>query len=268
MDNLVIPEQLRPFIPLILNLAYAFTIFIVGWLGSKWARFLSFRVLRKTEVDETLARFLASTTQYVVLAVTVIVALDRVGIETTSLVALLASASLAIGLALQGSLSNFAAGVMILFFRPFTLGERITAAGHTATVDSIGLFATTMLTPDNEKIIVPNSSITGGSIVNLTTRGTLRGNIEVGVAYGTDLRQAMKTMKDACQRADLVLSEPEPSVASVGFGASALGFVVQPWAKSGHYTTMLHNVRLALDEDLKAAGIEIPFDQIVVHRST
>ena len=268
MGNTLFPEQLRPFIPLILNLVYALIIFIIGWLGSKWAHFLSLRVLRKTEVDEALCRFLASMSRYLVLAATFIVALDRVGIETTSLVALLASAGLAIGLALQGSLSNFASGVMILFFRPFTLGDWIHAAGHSASVNNIGLFATTLLTPNNEKIIVPNNSITAGSIVNHTSLGTRRGNIEIGVAYGTDLQQAMETMKAACRRVESVLPEPEPSVFFTGFGASALDFVVRPWANNKEYGSMLHNVRLALYEDLNAAGIEIPFDQIVVHGSS
>ncbi|MEE8589784.1 MAG: mechanosensitive ion channel family protein, partial [Spirochaetia bacterium] len=197
MDTLV-PEQLRPFMPLIINIIYAIIIFVVGWTISRWVHVLLLKALKKAEIDEALTRFLASISQYLVLAATVIVALDKVGIETTSLVALLATTGLAIGLALQGSLAHFASGVMILFFRPFALGDWITAGGQAGKVDDIGLFATTILTPDNEKIILPNSAITDGSIVNHTTRGTRRGNIELGIAYGSDLAQAMEVMLKSC----------------------------------------------------------------------
>ena len=266
MDNLV-PEQLRPFMPLIINIVYAIIIFIIGWSASRWVHVLLLKVLKKSEIDEALARFLASISQYLVLAATVIVALDKVGIETTSLVALLATAGLAIGLALQGSLANFASGVMILFFRPFTLGDRITAGGQTGSVEDIGLFATTVLTPNNERIILPNSSVTDGSIVNHTTRGTLRGNIELGIAYGSDLAQAMEVMLKSCNQVDQVLEDPEPSVFFSGFGASSLDFIVRPWARTSEVGAMLHNVRIALYDNLNAAGIEIPFDQIVVHQA-
>ena len=266
MDTLV-PEQLRPFFPLITNLIYAIILFIVGWTASKWVHLVLLKVLRKSEIDEPLARFLASISQYLVLAATVIVALDKLGIETTGLVALLATAGLAIGLALQGSLANFASGVMILFFRPFTLGDRITAGGQSGKVDDIGLFASTILTPDNERIIIPNSSITDGSIINHTTRGTLRGNIQLGIAYGSDLARAMEVMLKACNQVDLVLEDPEPSVFFSGFGASSLDFIVRPWARTSEFGTMIHNVRLALYDHLNAAGIEIPFDQIVVHQA-
>jgi small conductance mechanosensitive channel len=170
MDTLI-PEQLRPFMPLIINIIYAIIIFMVGWTASKWVHVLLRKVLKKSEIDEALSGFLASIGRYLVLAVTVIVALETVGIETTSLVALLATAGLAIGLALQGSLAHFASGVMILFFRPLTLGDRISAGGPSGKVDDTGLFATTILTGDNEKVIVPNRAITNGSIVIHTTRG-------------------------------------------------------------------------------------------------
>jgi small conductance mechanosensitive channel len=182
-------------------------------------------------------------------------------------VAILASAGLAIGLALQGSLANFAAGVMILIFRPFDLGDKVTAAGNTGKVNDIGLFATTLVTADNETIITPNSSITSESIINHTTRGTLRGNISVGVAYGANIDQAIQVMEKACRESDLVLEDPAPSVAFVGFGASSIDFVVRPWATSGDYLTMLHNVRVNLYDRLNEAEIEIPFDQIVVHNA-
>jgi len=266
-EALPLPEALQPYSSLIVGAALALTIFVIGWIASKWAHALCLRVMRKRSVDEALARFLSAIVQYAVLAAALITALGKVGVETTSLVAIFASAGLAIGLALQGSLGSFASGVMILFFRPFTLGDKVTVGGQTAKVEDIGLFATTMVTSDNEQVIMPNSSITSDCIVNHTTRGTLRGNIAVGVSYGTDLQKAMEIMVNSCRTSELVLSDPEPSVAMTGFGASSIDFVVRPWATSGDYLDMLHNVSVKLYDDLNAAGIEIPFNQIVVHNA-
>jgi len=240
---------------------------MVGWIASKWVHVLLLKVVKKSEIDEARSGFLASIGRYLVLAVTVIVALETVGIETTSLVAWLATAGLAIGLALQGSLSHFASGVMILFFRPLTLGDRISAGGPSGKVDDTGLFATTILTGDNEKVIVPNRASTNGSIVHHTTRGTLRGNIQLGVAYGSDLAQAMEVMLKSCKQVDQVLEDPQPSVSFSGFGASPLDFIVRPWARCSDFGAMNQNVRIAPDDHLKAAGIEIPFHQIVVHQA-
>lgn len=265
MESTAIPAQLEPYMPYLIQILYAVLIFIVGWIVSKWTHSLLLKIMGKRELDEALARFLASIARYMVLAATVIIALGAVGIETTSLVAILASAGLAIGLALQGSLANFAAGVMILLFRPFDLGDKITAAGNTGKVKDIGLFASTLITPDNELVITPNSAITGDSIINHTTLGTLRGNIEVGVTYGTNISEAIRIMEKACVDSDLVIDEPAPSVAFVGFGASSIDFVVRPWATSADYLNMLHNVRVKLYDRLNEADIEIPFDQIVVH---
>lgn len=261
------PEPLQPYQGLIVGAATALVIFIVGWIAAKWVHALSLRAARKSKMDEALARFLSAMAQYAVLAFAVIAALSKVGVQTTSLVALLGAAGLAVGLALQGNLGNFASGVMLLFFRPFTLGDRVRVAGEDGQVKNIGLFATTMMTPRNEEKIVPNSSITSDVIVNYTSQQTLRGGIAVGVAYGTDVSRAMEVMIEACKSVDSVLSDPAPSVNFSGFGASSLDFEVRPWAKTADYLGMLHDVRIALYDALNAAEIEIPFDQIVVHRA-
>lgn len=266
MENLL-PAPLQQYSGLIVNVLIAVVIFVIGWTVSKWSYVIVGRIMRRNNVDEALARFLAALTQYAVLAATIIVALGTVGVETTSLVALLATAGLAVGLALQGTLSNFAAGVMILLFRPFTIGDRITAGGHTGSVKDIGLFATILLTPENERIIVPNSSVTAGSITNYTVEGTLRATIEVGIAYGSDVSRATEVMRKACAGQALVLQDPAPVVTFGGFGASSLDFVVRPWSRTGDFIPMLHDVRVALYNELNAAGIEIPFNQIVVHQA-
>jgi small conductance mechanosensitive channel len=262
-----LPPFLQPYSGLIFGTAGAVIIFIAGWIASRWAGLIVARLLRRAEVDEALTRFLAAIGRYVVLAATVIIALGTVGIQTTSLVALLASAGLAVGLALQGSLSNFASGVMILFFRPFTLEDRVTVAGETGTVADIGLFATTLKTPANERIIIPNSEVTGGSITNFTVEGTLRGAISIGVAYGTDLNTAIRIMLDACQKEELALEDPAPAVVFTGFGASSLDFSVRAWARTADFFPMVHSLHVRLYNALNENGIEIPFNQIVVHRA-
>lgn len=268
MTDLPLPDVIKPYEGLIVGAATAILIILVGWIASKWASRLAMRVLRARQLDEALARFLGALAQYAVLAVTLIAALEEVGVVTTSLVAILGSAGIAIGLALQGNLGHFASGVMILFFRPFSLGDVVTAGGHMGAVADIGLFATTLTTADNEKVIVPNGSVTGGSIINHTVLGTRRGKIEVGVAYGTDLEKAMAVLDKAAKRAELVIEEPAPAVAFVAFGASSLDMVVLAWSKSADYLGMLHNVKMAVYEDLNAAGIEIPFNQIVIHNAS
>ncbi len=261
------PEALQPYQGLIVGAATALAIFVVGWIVSKWVHALCLRAARRGQMDEALARFLSSMAQYAVLAFAVIAALSRVGVQTTSLVALLGAAGLAVGLALQGNLGNFASGVMLLLFRPFTLEDRVRIAGEDGQVKEIGLFATSLRTPRNEEIIVPNGSVTSNVIVNYTSQGKLRGGIAVGISYGSDVNRAMEVMIDACKSVGSVLDDPPPSVNFSGFGASSLDFEVRPWATADDYIGMLHDVRIELYGALAAAGIEIPFDQIVVHRA-
>ena len=210
----------------------ALVILVIGWLASKWAHLILLSLARGRKLDESLSRLVASLVQYAVLATAVIAALGAVGIETTSLVAIFASAGLAVGLALQGSLANFASGVMLLFFRPFDLGDLILAGGHEGEVKDVGLFATTMLTLSNEKIIIPNTAITGGSIINYSVMGTRRASIAVGVAYGTDVTKTIEVLMAAAARPSSswpipvqVLrssgSEPTPSTSWCTAGATA-----------------------------------------------
>lgn len=262
-----LPASIQPYQGLIVGAATALIIFVVGWIASKWANALCLRAARKRGVDEALARFLSAMAQYAVLAFAVIAALSKVGVQTTSLVALLGAAGLAVGLALQGSLGHFASGVMLLLFRPFTIDDKVRVAGEDGQVKEIGLFASTLGTPSNELKIIPNGSITSDVIINYTAQGELRGGIAVGIAYGSDVQQAMKVMIDACNSVDTVLADPAPSVNFAGFGASSLDFQVRPWASTADYLGMLHNVRIALYDALNGAGIEIPFDQIVVHQA-
>lgn len=257
-------EQARTFL---INTAVAIGIFIVGWIASKWIHSVVGSVLRRRQIDEALTRFVASLAQYAVLAMAVIAALDRAGVPSTSFVAILGSAGLAIGLAMQGNLGHFASGVMLLLFRPFTLGDIITVAGQTGLVEEIGLFATTLSTPFNETIFIPNGEITSSVITNLTKTGYRRCKIEIGVAYGADIGQVCKVLKGAAESCDLVLKDPEPGVAFIGFGASSLDFVVLTSATKSDFLPMQHQVRHAIYDALNSNNIEIPFDQIVIHQA-
>ncbi|PRP90746.1 Small-conductance mechanosensitive channel [Enhygromyxa salina] len=267
MKDLPVPEALQPYMGMIVAVATALLIFLVGWILSKSAHGLVTRALRKRKLDEALARFLAALTQYMVLAAALIVALAQVGIETTSLVALLGAAGLAIGLALQGSLAHFASGVMLLLFRPFTIGDFVDAGGKSGIVNEIGLFATSVTTFDNHRVTIPNGSITGGPITNYTILGKRRAVINVGVAYGSDIDEVSAMLLEAVTPIETVLDDPAPAAVFVELGASSLDFAVRVWAENEHFGAMQHTARKAVYDRLNAAGIDIPFSQIVVHQA-
>jgi small conductance mechanosensitive channel len=259
-----IPVVLQPYIPAAKSFAIAVGIFAAGWIASKIVARLIAGAMHR--VDPALTRFLANIGRYVVLAATVIASLGAVGIQTTSLVAIFASAGLAIGLALQGSLSNFASGVMILFFRPFSLKDVVTVAGQTGSIESIDLFTTTMVTPGNETIIIPNSKITSDVIVNLTLKGTRRVAVPFNVASGVSLEHAQEVLLRAAHRADKVLAEPAPAVAISGFGPGSVELTVLAWGAAGDYNTISHNVRRAVYDDLGNAKIASPVPHMVIRQ--
>jgi len=251
------------------GLVIALVTLIIAWMVSKWAAGLVRRVGGARGMDQALSGFLAQMAQYTVLAAGVISALGAAGIETTSVLAIFGSAGLAVGLALQGSLSNFASGVMILFFKPFTIGDVITAGGETGGVVDIGLFATTMVNPSNHKIIVGNSAIIGGNIINYTTLGKRRTTVEFGVAYGADIDQVLAIARKAAESCPVVISDPAPpAVAFTEMAASSLNFACHSWSTSDDWLDCMHQVRTAIYDGLNEAGIEIPYDQIVVHQAS
>lgn len=263
----LLPEAAQPYAGLIEGALLALAIFIIGWIVSKWANGLTKRLLKRGKVDEALSRFLGNIVQYAVLAAAVIAALEKVGVQTTSLVAIFASAGLAVGLALQGSLSNFASGVMILFFRPFSLDDVVTVAGVTAAVKDIGIFSTTVQTPDNDKIIIPNAKITGDVIKNHTVIGTRRAGIDIGVAYGSDIKEIEKLCMGVANANSLVLSDPGPGFAFTEMGASSINFKLFVFSKQEDWLAVQDQVRRGCYDALNEAGIDIPFDQVVVHNA-
>jgi small conductance mechanosensitive channel len=245
----------------------AVLIIAVGFWGSGVAGKFAVRQSRNAKFTEALARFLGQGTRYLILSLAVITAASEVGIETTSLVALLGSAGIALGLALQGTLSHFASGVMLLIFRPFDIDDRVTVAGHTGLVEEVGLFATTLITPAHETIVIPNGSVAAASIVNHTRRGKMRGSVSVGVAYGADVAQVIDVLENAAKSVDTVLSDPGVGVGFVDLGASSLDFTVFFHVLPADFVATTGNVRKAVYDSLNDAAIDIPYQTIVIQQA-
>jgi small conductance mechanosensitive channel len=216
-------------------------------------------------IDEILVSFLTSIIRWVLLLFVIIAALSQLGVNTTSLVALLGAAGLAIGLSLQSSLSNFASGVMLIIFRPFTKGDFVEAGGASGVIDTISIFTTTMTTPDNKEVIIPNGSILGNNITNYSARPTRRVDMVFGISYDDDIRKAKQLLEEIIAADDRVLSEPAPVIALGELADSSVNFLVRPWAKSEDYWGLLwdttETVKLKFDE----AGLSIPYPQMDVH---
>ncbi len=248
-----------------LNVIAAIAIFWFGRWSAQLVRRLVRRVMVKTNVDPTLTSFVNTLSYYGVLAMTTIAALNRLGIQTASLVAVLGAAGLAIGLALQGSLSNFASGALIIIFRPFNVGDLIEGAGVFGRVEHIDLLTTAMITLDHKRVIVPNSSLTGDNIVNHSVLGKLRVDMVIGVSYEADIDRVKVAIADTLHQDPLVLSDPKPTVAVMALADSSVNFAVRPWTHPDHYWDVHFNTQEAVKKRLDAEGIVIPFPQRDVH---
>lgn len=243
----------------------AIAVLIVGRMVAGMLRKLTRRAMTKAEVDPTLIPFLGSMVYYLALAVVLIAVLGLFGIQTTSLIALLGAAGLAVGLALQGTLSQFASGIMLLIFRPFGVGDRVEVSGTTGVVELIGLFTTTLRSVDNIKITVPNSQVYGNTIKNMNGYENRRVDMVMGVSYDDDLSVAMETMRRVIQEDDRVLADPEPQIAVAELGDSSVNFVVRPWCKADDYFGVKFDLTRRFKEELEGAGCSIPFPQRDVH---
>lgn len=243
-----------------LNVFYTFLILIAAlWLSGKLRRRIASLPERSSRFDPTLMSFLGSLAKYAVLALALIVVLNRFGIQTTSLVALIGAAGLAIGLALQGTLANLAAGVMLVGFRPFKVGDYITAAGQSGTVSAITLFFTELTTPDNVQIIVPNGDIWASSITNFSYHEARRCDLVFGVSYESDLKTAEQVIRDCIAADPRTRSEPEPFVKVTNLGDSSVDFTVRVWCDATDYWNLKFDLTRAVKEGFDAAGIDIPF---------
>jgi len=243
----------------------AIVLLIIGRSVARMLRRMSMRGLEKAGTDATLIPFFGGLVYYLTIAVVLIAVLGLFGIETTSLVAVLGAAGLAVGLALQGTLSNFSSGVMLMVFRPFRIGQFVEVAGVKGTVREVGIFTTLLATPDNVQITVPNSAIYGAIIINYSAEDTRRNDLVIGVSYGDDLKTAEETMRRVLSADPRVLKEPEAQIAVSELGDSSVNFVVRPWCRSEDYWPLRFDLTRRIKEELEASGCSIPFPQRDIH---
>jgi len=248
-----------------LRMAGALAVLIIGRYGCGVARRSVRRAMESRRVDASLVPFVSNLVYYVLLAAVVIAVLGLFGLGTTSLVALLGTAGLAIGLALQWTLANFSSGVMLLLFRPFRVGDYIDAGGAAGTVEEIGVFSTTLNTPDNVKIIVPNSGIFGATIKNFSANDTRRNDIVLGISYDDDISNAIAVVNAVLGRDSRILSDPEPLVAVSELSDSSVNLVVRPWCRKEDYWSLRYDLIRKFKEELEQAGCSIPYPQSDVH---
>jgi len=243
----------------------AIAILVIGrWLAI-WLASVGRKAMAKGGVEDTLSRFLGKLIYYGLLTAVVIAAADQVGIKTTSFLAILGAAGLAIGLALKDSLSNFASGVMLILFRPFVVGDYVTAGGVSGTVQQIDIFSTIFLTVDNQKIIVPNAGITSGVITNVNAEPTRRIDLIVGIGYDDDIRKAKNTLEELVRADERIIEDPAPTVAVSELADSSVNLIVRPWVQTGDYWSvrldLIEKIKLTFDEK----GISFPYPQQDVH---
>ena len=257
-----IQEHILDYAPKVL---LAFLVLILGFWIIKRITALIDQQLRKQEIDDSLQGFLKSLSSIGLKILLIFSVLGMVGIETTSFIAVLGAAGLAIGLALQGSLANFAAGVLILFFKPYRTGDLVTLDGHTGVVQVIQVFNTILLTPDNRRIIIPNAVATSGSMVNISGPGIIRVDMTFGIGYNDDIDLARSVIEHVNVKCPYLLSDRKTDILVTELGDSSVNFAVRPWCKSSDYWNTYfyfqENVKKAFDRE----GVSIPFPQVDVH---
>lgn len=248
-----------------LKIIAAVAIYIIGRFVAIGLRSVVKRILKKGRADETLAAFLTKLTYIAVMTFVIIAALGKLGVQTASFVAVLAAAGLAVGLALQGSLANFAAGILLIIFKPFKLGDYIEAGGTSGVVEEIGIFTTELKSPDNKKVIVPNAKVTGDNIINYTAKDQRRMDIVAGVSYNDDLDKVRRVLTDILSEDNRILDDPAPTIAVLELADSSVNFAVRPWVKTTEYWDVFFEIQEKIKKRFDAEGIAIPFPQQDVH---
>ncbi|MBN2607340.1 MAG: mechanosensitive ion channel [Thiotrichales bacterium] len=250
------------------NILFAILIFFIGKSIANILIKLLKKGLQKASVDPMLSNFVVSVSKTLLLLLIIIAALSQLGVNTASLIALIGAAGLAIGLALQNSLQNFAAGVLLLVFKHFKVGDVVEISGKIGTVEAVGIFSTTLRTGDNKTLIMPNGAIYSGSITNFSTKPTRRVDMTFGIGYDDDIKKAKSILEQLVQEDERILKDPQPTIALSELGDSSINFIVRPWVNAADYWTVLwdmnEKVKLAFDD----AGISIPYPQMDVHLHT
>lgn len=248
-----------------LKLLAAIVIFIIGKMVASWVKKLVIRVMKKSEADPIIIGFSSSIVYIGMLAFVVVAAIGQLGIQTTSFIAILGAAGLAIGLALQGSLANFAAGFLLIIFRPFKVGDAIEAAGVSGSVKAIHIFTTTLTTGDNKTIIVPNAKLSSDNITNYSTQETRRVDLTVGVSYDADLKEVRNILEDIVSKDTRILKDPAHLIAVSELADSSVNFTYRLWVKSADYWGVFFDTNESVKTRFDAAGIGLPYPQRDVH---
>ena len=267
MEN--IDAYTTKFIELVMAYAPKFVLAIITLVVGLWLIGIIVKVVKKsmekTKADKTLIPFITNLISWGLKVLLFISVASMVGIATTSFIAVLGAAGLAVGLALQGSLGNFAGGVLILIFKPYNVGELVEAQGHLGVVKEVQIFNTILLTPSNKRVIIPNGAVSNGSIVNYSAEGTLRVDLVIGIAYESDIPKAKEVLHSAMADHELVLKEPAATVAVSELADSSVNLVVRPWCNVADYWQVYFDITEAAKVSLESSGVSIPFPQRDVH---
>lgn len=250
-----------------LDVTYAILILVIGWLLAKVMSRITFKIMTKANIETTVSKFLSNIVKYTLLTFVITASLSKLGIQTASFVAIIGAASFAVGLALQGSLSNFAAGVILLLFRPIKVGEYVDVAGQQGTVEEITIFTTTLLTTDNKVVIIPNSNINSGIITNFSRMEKRRVDFCFGIAYGSDLKKAKEVVTKMFENDERVIKENGITVVVGKLNSSSIDLTCRVWVKSSDYWSVYFDSTENVIAALKEAKIEIPFQTMTVINS-
>ncbi len=248
-----------------LKIVAALAVFLIGRWAARLVSNGVKKLMHNNDVEDTLETFVGNLLYIVLLTLVIVASVGTLGVQVASFVAILGAAGLAVGLALQGSLSNFAAGVLIILFKPYRVGDYIEAAGVGGSVKSLQIFTTILTTPDNKQVIVPNSQITDGVITNYSAMETRRIDLVIGVGYGDDLDKVHGILNDIVGGHDKILDEPAPQIAVLELADSSVNFAVRPWVASGDYWPVRLELTEAIKKRFDEAGVSIPFPQRDVH---
>ncbi|HSR62760.1 MAG TPA: mechanosensitive ion channel domain-containing protein [Gammaproteobacteria bacterium] len=264
-------ETIMPYInkltdtQMFINVIAALAIFFIGWWVARIIRKMIVGVMKKKNIDAMLVSFTSNIAYIALFTFVLIAALGELGIQTTSLIVVLSAAGLAIGLSLQGSLSNFASGIMIIFFRPFKVGDYVETAGTAGMIEGIQIFFTQLRTPDNKSITIPNSSITSGNIINYSAKDKRRVDLVFGVSYNDNIKTVKEILEEMLKEDGRILAEPAPTIAVSALADSSVNFICRPWVKTDDYWPvywdLVEKVKLRFDQE----GINIPYPQRDVH---
>jgi small conductance mechanosensitive channel len=267
MDNIInwLTENQSMLLATLIQFVIAIAIFIIGKFAAKLISSATKKILIHKKFDDTVISFIASLVYGLVVIVAFIAAISHLGFNTTSLVAIVGAAGLAIGLALQGSLSNFASGILLISLKPFKAGDFVEIAGTAGVVEEVHVFSTQLRTGDNKTVIIPNGGITNGNITNYSAKPTRRIDLVIGVGYNADLKITKQILNDVVSSHALVLKDQAITIGVSELADSSVNFVVRPWVKTSDYWPVHFDLLETIKIELDKAGIEIPFPQLSVH---